>query len=73
MSRVLNLLGIHQETNLSGLGMQGEGHLAVVHFHLNTQWEINTKCLWLITDSPQIICFLVGVALFMVIRVEWMI
>lgn len=37
MSRVLNLLSIHQENGLNGLGVWGEGHLAVVHFHLYTQ------------------------------------
>lgn len=37
MSRVLNLLSLHQENGLSGQGVWAEGHLAVVHFHLYTQ------------------------------------
>lgn len=44
MSRVLKLLSTHQEKGLSGLGVRGEGHLAVVHFHLYTQKSIQSVC-----------------------------
>lgn len=60
---VLNLPSLHQQPGLSGLGAQAGVQLAVANFHF-TQGEINTKCLWLIINSSQIISFLMGVVLY---------